>query len=139
MARNSRAYRERRFDAKRPVYVSKSFKGNGRNWQPGQYFDWHRMAISQRRVRQMFDAGKLKHDESDFEEQRVDNPGTQKVHTEVGPVEVQTPDELDDIEDMKELRDIANREGAKTTTSKTLQRKYIRENRQEQDGQSEVV
>lgn len=38
-------------------------------------------------------------------------------------------DELDAIDDMKELRAIANAEGAKTTTSKAKQRELIRENR----------
>lgn len=129
----SRAYRERSFDSSKPVYVRKPFTANGHPMGVGQRFAWHQMAVSQRRVRQLFDMGKLRHDDGDMQsEEWSRQTGTHRtVHTEHGPVHVQTPDELDDITDMRELRAIAEREGARTTTSKTVQRKLIRENRQQ--------
>jgi len=130
MARK-RAYQERSFDPSRTVYVRKSFNGSGRKYKPGDIFDWKRLAVSQRRVRQLFDSGRLMHAEQEEQsEQRVDKPQPRRVDTEAGPMDVQTPDELDDISDMKELQRIAREEGAKTTTSKTLQRKHIRDNRE---------
>jgi len=130
MARK-RAYQQRNFDPSRTVYVRKAFNGSGRHYQPNDVFNWKRLKVSQRRVRQLFDAGRLKHDEQEVQQdQRADKPKSKRIDTEDGPVSVQTPDELDDISDMKELQRIAREEGAKTTTSKTLQRKHIRDNRE---------
>jgi hypothetical protein len=121
MARNN-PYRPKAFDPAKPLVVRRPFNGNGRHFKPGDPFDWGKLSVSRRRARQLYDAGKVMHP-TEVEPERI-------TPTESGPVQVQAPDELDRITDMGELREIARREGAKTTTSKTLQRRYIREHRE---------
>ena len=118
------------FDPSKPVYVRRALNANGRKFKPGDPFEWGQMAVSRRRVKLMFDAGKLRHAAEDVPaKSKLSN--TKSVMTETGPVSVQKPDDLDDINDMSRLRSIAENEGAKVATSKALQRKYIREHRQE--------
>lgn len=124
MVRNN-PYRPKTFDPAQPLVVRRAFNGNGRHFKPGDPFEWDKLAIDRRRVRQLFDAGKVMHPQS-LEPERKTAPDVR----ETPGVQVQAPDELDRITDMRELREIAEREGAKTTTSKTMQRRYIRENRQ---------
>ena len=62
------AYRPRVFDKNVPVYVRKSFKGNGRNWIVGQRFDWRYLGVSIYRVKQMVSSGFLQHAEHEDEE-----------------------------------------------------------------------
>ncbi len=54
---------ERTFNPSVPVVVRRMFVAAGRHWNPGDVFDWPRLAIAQRRVRQLFDNGKLMHPE----------------------------------------------------------------------------
>ena len=123
---------ERKFDPAQPVIARKYFTANGRKYAPGALFDWRKDAISQRRVAQMFDAGKLKHDDITPE----------RIKPEVTPERIDNPlesldyydaegDDLDAIDDMKELRAIADEIGAGYKVSKVDQRQAIRDKRKE--------
>ena len=107
---------ERKFDPARPVFARKYFMANGRRYAPGAPLDWRSASISQRRVAQMFDAGKLIHND--------------KPEVTVESLDYYT-DDLDAIDDMKELRRIADSEGAPYKVSKADQRQAIREHRKE--------
>jgi hypothetical protein len=137
MARRPYADSSRTFDPSRPVVVRRALHANGRKYKVGDAFDWKHMAINPRRVRLMFNAGKLTHTADSAPKEQQPSAPSKSVATEAGPVQVQKPDELDDINDMSKLREIAEAEGARTTTSKALQRKYIREHRAGTD-QTEV-
>ena len=116
---------ERKFDPARPVFARKYFTANGRKYAPGAPLDWRSASISQRRVAQMFDAGKLKHD---------DETTPERIEQEVAQLDGYVPnDDLDAIDDMKELRRIADEIGAPYKVSKADQRQAIREHRKEID------
>jgi hypothetical protein len=137
----------REFKPNAPVYVRRFFVAAGRHWNPGDLFDWQRLSVAQRRVKQLFDAGKLMHPEG----QPITGPKPDVVLASMSeaPIEgadftadVQTEtendtiladaapplDELDDL-DMKELRAIAAAEDAPSRVSREAQREAIRENR----------
>lgn len=120
---------QREFDPARPVYARKYFTAAGRKFVPGDLFDWRKMAVSQRRALQMFDAGKLMHEATDADFQ--DDDIQAYVETEISKLEFYEPnDDLDDIDDMKELRRIADEIGAPYKVSKKDQREAIREHRE---------
>jgi len=121
------------FDPSKPLYVRRVLKANGQKFNKGDRFPWDRMAVSERRVRLMFESGKLTHGNEAKSEQKKSN-NTTTVSTDTGPVQVQKPDELDEIGYLNELQEIAKNEGVPLVQSKSLQRKKIRENRA---GQSE--
>lgn len=133
---------ERKFDPARPVVARKYFTANGRKYVPGAQLDWRSASISQRRVMQMFDAGKLKHDDEVIvEDKKVVESAPEPVEF---TVEDKLPDQgdhwhyvdepdddLDRIDDMKELRRIADEIGAPYKVSKADQRQAIRNHRKE--------
>ena len=128
---------ERKFDPARPVFARKYFTANGRKYVPGTPLDWRSASISQRRVAQMFDAGKLIHNDKMDVIERVNAP---EVTVEDKIEELPDPgdhwhyvveDDLDAIEDMKELRAIADEIGAPYKVSKVDQRQAIRDYRKE--------
>jgi len=119
------------FDPSKPLYVRRVLKANGQKFNKGDRFPWDRMAVSERRVRLMFNSGKLTHGNEEKSEQKRSN-NTTTVPTDTGPVEVQKPDDLDDINYLNELQEIAKNEGAPLVQSKSIQRKKIREHRTEQ-------
>lgn len=144
---------ERVFDPNRPLIVRRFFAGAGRHWNPGDEFPWRRLAVDLRRVRLLFEAGKLMHPDESLSKtpdlvglQAADQSAYTQIpsiaqeiqdedihHAAVtageqpAPVE-QATDELDDL-GMKELRAIAEAEGAPTRVSREAQREAIRENR----------
>ena len=137
---------ERKFDPSKPVYARKAFTANGNKIAGGQQFDWKKLAVAQRRVLQMFEAGYLYHADSKPVNVTVEDKTTVKLAPE--PVDVTfkdkieeladmgqewdaepVGDELDAIDDMKELRAIADAEGAPYKVSKKDQRQAIRDNR----------
>lgn len=121
---------QREFDPARPVYARKYFTAAGRKFVPGDLFDWRKMAVSQRRALQMFDAGKLMHKTTDADFEDADIQAY--VETEISKLDGYEPnDDLDDIDDMKELRRIADEIGAPYKVSKKDQREAIREHRSE--------
>jgi hypothetical protein len=133
---------ERVFDPAKPLIVRRFFAGAGRHWNPGDEFPWRQMAVDQRRVRLMFEAGKLTHPEtfSTFVQAPVEvvapvlTPApsiAQEVQDEDihrVAVSASDPDGLDDL-NMVELRAIAAAEDAPTRVSREAQREAIRENR----------
>lgn len=143
----------RPFDPTKPVYARRFFVAAGRHYEPGTPFDWQRLSVSQRRVFLLYEAGKLTHEaDANAEAPKAETPKPapapepkpieQEVQDEdilaaaVGdtgeamqPVEEPGPvDELDDL-NMKELRAIAEEEGAPYRTSRDAQRQAIREHR----------
>ena len=145
---------ERSFDPNRPVKVRRFFVAAGRHWEPGRAFPWKNMAIAQRRVKLLFDAGKLMHSEdSDGAAAPEQEPQSQRIRLvedtlkgsvpavdlepsqdlaadgETSEAEILTStDELDTLT-MPELREIADNEGAPTRVSRQAQREAIREHR----------
>jgi hypothetical protein len=146
---------ERIFDPARPVFVRRFLVAAGRHLNPGDAFSWRQWALNERRVRQLFDAGKLTHDAP----QRADLAGLQArdmaaaapltpaptveqetQDDDIHHVAVTTPaadpqpaatvesDGLDELT-MAELRQIAAEENAPLRASKSAQRDAIRETR----------
>jgi N-acetyl-anhydromuramyl-L-alanine amidase AmpD len=132
---------QREFDPARPVCARKYFTAAGRKYVPGDAFDWRKLAVSQRRVLQMFDAGKLMHKveedkwnatDADFE----DNDIQAYIEAEISKLDGYEPEvineeyDLDAIDDMKELRRIADEIGAPYKVSKADQRQAIRDHKE---------
>jgi hypothetical protein len=70
---------QKEFDPTKPVYARRQFVANGRTYKPGDAFDWKRNAIVVRKVRQLYDAGKVFHgDEIGFD--RVQRPADTSTH-----------------------------------------------------------
>jgi len=117
----------RQFDAHKPLEVRIWFRWAGRDYEPGQPFNWKRNGIDQRRVRQMFDQGKLRFaDEPVQQDEPVASPDPTEDDFEF---DLAPSDELDAIESLAELKEIAEAEGAPTRRSKDEQRAAIREYR----------
>lgn len=112
----SRFSYDREFKPSLPVYCRRPFIANGRHYKPGDVMDWRKLSIAQRKIVLMFGAGMLEH--------RKDAP--EPVIAEPEPT---ITDELDLIDDLKELRAIADAEGAPYKVSKADQRQAIRDNR----------
>ena len=123
---------ERKFDPARPTYARKYFTAAGRKFVPNDLFDWQKLAVSQRRAMQMFDAGKLTH--KDKEPAPKDKALQDFVEAgQYWDADEAASDELDAIDDLKELRRIADEIGAPYKVSKADQRKAIRDNRKGTD------
>lgn len=130
---------ERSFDPNKPVVVRRPFTGSGRHYSPGDPFPWRQLSVAQRRVKQLFDNGQLGHPDESPESEAPTPVVTQPPSEEtVEPISEETtaetdaPDELDAIDNMAELREIADREGAPRAASKVKQREAIREHREAQ-------
>lgn len=139
---------EHTFDPTKPVMARRFFVAAGRHFNPGDVFDWKRSSVDQRRVRMLFDAGKLYHPEPTVtaNTQPVETPAAPIV-AEEAPIEAEIHDdnvhhaastaeaastvEDDGLEDlgMKELRAIAVEENAPFRVSREAQRDAIREAR----------
>lgn len=128
---------QRVFDPARPLFVRRPFIANGRRYPIGATFDWRRASYDQRRVRQLFDAGRLDHVPVAFPGAAGPSP---VPDTSRPPEPATTPaaeegsdpppgDGLDYIDAMVELRQIAEAEGAPFRVSKADQRAAIREHR----------
>lgn len=136
-----------KFDPSRPVFARKHFIANGHRYEPGMSLPWRNIGVSQRRIAQMFEAGKITHNDkmavketvkpeaiiekdkalealadsvqywdaadADFEDQDI----------------LSNTDDLDAIDDMKELRRIADEVGVGYKVSKVDQRQAIRDHR----------
>lgn len=112
----------REFDAAKPTIARRSFIASGRHYVAGNAFDWRRLALTPRKAKQMFDSGHIGHEAATVKE---------SLTVESAPVVLEQPDNLDAIDDMKELRAIADAEGAGYKVSKVDQRQAIRDNRKE--------
>lgn len=91
-------YQARVFDKNLPVYVRKPIKISGKLLLPGAYFDWKNMAVTDRRVRQMFEAGKLQHS---FDEDKANEIDPDLIVQE-GEFEIEVIDKTK-IEDSENL------------------------------------
>lgn len=69
----AKAYKERVFDPSQPLVAAKPFTAAGRRFEVGAAFDWRKMAVDQRRVRNM------------FEIRLVDHPAGEEVAVEETP------------------------------------------------------
>lgn len=129
----------RPFDPTKPVYARRFFVAAGRHYEPGTLFDWQRLSVAQRRVFLLYEAGKLTHEagpEAPAPKAEKPAPAPKPIEQEVQDDEILTAaaepeapvDELDDL-NMKELRAIAEEEGAPYRTSRDAQRQAIREHR----------
>jgi hypothetical protein len=129
---------ERKFDPALPVFARKFFIANGHRYEPGMRFPWASTGVSQRRAMQMFEAGKLTHDDKMavepapepvevIVEDKLDELAEMGQEWDAEPVS--EPDDLDAIDDMKELRAIADSIGAPYKVSKADQRQAIRDHR----------
>lgn len=52
------------WDGRKTLVVRRSFKGAGRTFAPGDAFEWKRYGIEPRRVRQLYEAGFLDHEDA---------------------------------------------------------------------------
>lgn len=123
----------REFDQARPTYARRAFIANGRRYKSGDLFDWRHIALNVRKAKQLFDSGHLGHRNDD--DAVADVVVAKPIEIEVEDNEILAAavdgDELDAIDDMKELRVIADAEGAPYKVSKADQRQAIRDNRKE--------
>lgn len=111
----------REFSKAKTAYARKKFTANGREFLPGQEFPWRRLAVTVRKAKAMFDAGLLMHDPV-AQPMAVDMADA----VEVSVVAVGGYD-LDAIDDMGDLRKIADEIGAPYKRSKDEQRQAIRD------------
>jgi hypothetical protein len=133
----------REFNPAVPVIVRRFFVAAGRHWEPGDVFEWQRLSVAQRRVKQLFDAGKLMHEGEAGHAVPREKPKASPaaVSADPAPEAVSAPISeapvADDAEpeddlthlDMKQLREIAERIGAPSRVSRAAQRQAIRETR----------
>jgi len=120
---------EREFDPARPVYARKYFIAAGRKYVPGDAFDWKAAMVTPRRAQQMFDAGKLTHKDEEVtpEPERKPDP-LESLNYYDAPI-INDEYDLEAIDDMKKLREIADSIGAPYKVSKADQRQAIRDHR----------
>lgn len=111
----------REFSKGKAAYARKKFTANGREFLPGQEFPWRRMAVTVRKAKAMFDSGLLMHKDGE-----VVQPMAVDV-TEAVAVGAVVGYDLDAIDDMGDLRAIADEIGAPYKRSKDEQRQAIRD------------
>ena len=119
---------KRVFNPKEPILARRAFSAAGRTFQPGDVFNWSRLSVSPRRVRQMYDAGMLMHSDEPVAEETVVETET-VVATEIPPAPPADNSDLD-VESLVVLQAIAKREGAAFKSTKAAQRQSIIEKRQ---------
>lgn len=148
---------ERKFDPDQPVFVRRFFVAAGRHLEPGTPFKWRSWAIDQRRVRQLFEAGKLMHademvtlsvpaeadlaglqaaDQAAYAPAPSIEQEMQDEDIHHAAVTAPTEQEADDLDalNLRELRAIAAEIGAPSRVSREDQREAIRERRRELAG-----
>lgn len=121
----------RQFDPRMPLEVRHGFRFAGRDYTAGEPFVWRDKGLSMRRVRQLFDAGKLRNASATPEpvaDVFPETPEPAETPVAVAP-ELVFSDGLGDIYSLKDLREIAEMEGAPIKRSIKEQRDAIRENR----------
>jgi hypothetical protein len=142
---------ERVFDPRQPLVTRRFFVAAGRHYNPGDPFEWRRMAVDQRRVKLLFDAGKIMHSAADEAEPLIEVGGVGAILSTPAPTTEQEVEDAailaaasapveepqDDLADltMKELRAIADAEGAPFRVSRDAQRAAIREHRHASAGE----
>lgn len=110
---------ERTFEPNKTVVARRNFIAAGRHYQPGMLFDWRRLSVATRRVWQMYEAGLIMNgDPTVVEEKPIDEPA---VNSDLPDVE--------EIDRLIDLQEIAKAEGAAIANTKLAQRQAILENR----------
>lgn len=145
------------FDSGRECYARREFRSGGRVFPVGSHFPWRQLAVNLRRVKQMYDAGKLSHEPvpgfentqpqpyqpeeapqeatESISEALSEDPGVHSDTSE-GAEENTLPEapldlpEVTESMSMSDLRAIAESEGAPKKLSKAEQVAAILENRQ---------
>jgi len=148
-----RRFTREEWDGRKTLVVRRSFKGAGRTFAPGDAFEWKRYGVEPRRVRQLYEAGFLDHEDAPvFTAQpgakrwsvapRVEVEAASVAELEVvaepeqateqvtEQVTEQAPDDLDSL-NRNELWEIADCEGAPRKLRADEQREAIRANRAE--------
>lgn len=124
------------FSPSRAAYARKAFAASGRRFSAGDLFDWRKMAVAQRRVLQMFEAGLLTHKEKEPapKDKALQDFVEAEQHWDADDHDIlaAASDELDAIDDLKELRHIADEIGAPYKVSKADQREAIRSHRKQE-------
>lgn len=59
-----RRFTREEWDGRKTLVVRRSFKGAGRTFAPGDAFEWKRYGVEPRRVRQLYEAGFLDHEDA---------------------------------------------------------------------------
>lgn len=125
-----------------PLVVRRPFTANGRRYSRGDVFPWRRLAIDFAKVRRMYENNYLEHagtvqpvvDEGFSVPAETPAPMEEYVPAQVNnDAPAQVSDDLDAIEDLGELRTIADEVGAPYRRSKAEQREAIREARANTD------
>lgn len=121
---------ERVFDPAQPLVVRRFFAYAGRHWNAGDLFPWTQLAVDMRRVRQLFEAGKLMHPNTEYAQPASASPIPARFKDEDAPhvTAALESDELDGM-NMRELRAIAEAEGAAIRLRREDQRQAIRDGR----------
>lgn len=117
----------REFDASKPTYARRKFIAGGRHYAPGDLFDWKGAMVTPRRAKQMFEAGWIKHDTE------IGKKPPEPVVVEPEVIVEDNETDVDAIDDMAELRRIADEIGAPYRRSKDEQREAIKETMNGQD------
>ena len=86
-----RRFTREKWDGRKTLKVRRAFKGAGRSFKPGDNFEWARYGVEPRRVRQLYEAGFLDHDDAPV---FVAQPGAKRwsIEARVEPQSEQTPE-----------------------------------------------
>lgn len=120
----------REFSKAKTAYARKKFTANGREFLPGQEFPWRRLAVTVRKAKAMFEAGLLMHKDGAGVAQPMAVDMADAVEVSVVSAEASSAVDgydLDAIDDMGDLRRIADEIGAPYKRSKDEQRQAIRD------------
>ena len=116
----------RDFDPNTPKIARREFRVAGHQFTPGEPFPWRRMALPIRRVRQMFESGRIEDAKAVVFAEPDPAPSATKSPEDFDEVEAQDGDLPDN---MKELRFLAEIEGAPLKRSIAAQKRAILDNR----------
>lgn len=109
---------ERIFEPNKTIVARRNFIAAGRHYQPGMLFDWRRLSVAPRRVWQMFEAGLIINGDPTVVEIKADKPA-----------ETNDLPDVEEIDRLIDLQELAKKEGAEVTNTKLSQRQAILENR----------
>lgn len=104
------------FDPEKPVIAVKSFRCNGRFFQTGDQLPWQSLGVMENRVRAMYECRMIAHLDSNTYPEVMKNSV------------LESNDGLEEMT-MRELKELAKKEGSSTKTHKALQIQAIREHR----------
>jgi hypothetical protein len=122
---------ERVFSDSKPTVARKRFTAKAQKFAPGDEFDWRGLGIGKRKARHLFESGHITHPVGDDHDRP--EPTLEPFVVNDDNEQRALPD-IDQIEDMTELREIAIAEGAPTKRSKAEQREAILLNRSNPNG-----